>query len=194
MFNKLFKQNLSLFLILTFTACSFFTPASTPSAADIEKEEQAVYSSFFGHNPGTIVILQETSTNISTDNPQQSLDYIKSGLPSASKEILDNYLERNRQSSPLSPDMQIGFDYVLVSRDELSKIMSQPNGWDAFYAKYSHGGYTQFSRVGFNKTLDQAIVYVGSMAGPLMGSGFYYLMEKKDGQWVIKEQIMAWIS
>lgn len=29
---------------------------------------------------------------------------------------------------------------------------------------------------------------------PLMGSGNYYLMEKKDGQWVIKEQVLAWVS
>ncbi len=194
MFTKLSKNALTLSLVLTFMACSFFTPASTPSAADIEKEEQAVYSSFFGSNSGTIVILQDTSTNISSDDPQESIDYIKSGLPSASKETLNNYLERNARPSQLSPDMQLGVDYVLLSRDELSTIFSQTDGWDAFYAKYSHSGYTQFSRVGFNKTLDQAVVYVGGMAGPLMGSGFYYLMEKKNGEWVIKEQVMAWIS
>ncbi len=194
MFINLLKKIPVVLLALNFIACSLFTPASTPSAADIEKEEQAVYASFFGSAPGTIVILQDTSTNISSDDPRQTIDYIKSGLPGASKETLDNYLERNRQPSQLSPDMQIGVEYVLISKQDLSAIMSQPDGWDAFYAKYSHAGYTQFSRVGFNKTLDQALVYVGGMAGPLMGSGFYYLMEKKDGQWIIKEQVMAWIS
>jgi hypothetical protein len=194
MFIKLLKRTSLVLLALNFIACSLFTPASTPSAADIQTEEQAVYSTFFGSGRGTVVILQETSTNISLDNPQQSIDYIKSGLPSVSKVTLDNYLERNSETSQLLPDMQIGVDYVLLNTDELSAIMKQPNGWDAFYAKYSHGGYTQFSRVGFNNSLDQAIVYVGSMAGPLMGSGFYYLMEKKDGQWIIKEQVMAWIS
>ena len=194
MFIHLLKKTAIVLLALNFMACSLFTPAATPTAADIEKEEQAVYSSFFGGNPGTIVILQDTSTNISSDDPQQSIDYIKSGLTGVSKETLDNYLERNSETSQLSPDMQIGVDYVLLSTDELSTIMNQPNGWDAFYAKYSHGGYAQFSRVGFNDSLDQAVVYFGSMAGPLMGSGFYYLMEKQDGQWVIKEQLMAWIS
>jgi len=33
-----------------------------------------------------------------------------------------------------------------------------------------------------------------SAAQPMMGSGFYYLMEKKNGEWLIKEQVMAWIS
>jgi hypothetical protein len=194
MLTKFLKNALVVSFALTFTACSFVAPAPSPNAADLEKEEQAVYSSFFGSNPGTVVILEDTSTNISSDDPQQSIDYIKSGLPSASKETLNNYLDRNSQPGQLSPDMQLGVNYVLLSTDELSTIMKQTNGWDAFYAKYSHSGYTQFSRVGFNSTLDQAVIYVGGMAGPLMGSGFYYLMEKKDGQWVIKEQVMAWIS
>ena len=55
-------------------------------------------------------------------------------------------------------------------------------------------GYTVFSRVGFNDTLDQAVVYVGNVAAPLMGAGYYYLMEKKNGQWIITEQVMVWIS
>jgi hypothetical protein len=191
----LFLKNTSLILLaLNFLACSLFTPNAAPSAADIAKEEQAIYATFFGKSAGTVIILQDTSTNISSDDPQKTIDYIKSGLTTISKDTLDNYLERNREPSQLAPDMQIGVEYVLLSTDELSTVMRQPDGWDAFYAKYSHSGYTQFSRVGFNKTLDQAVVYVGGMAGPLMGSGFYYLLEKKGGDWLIKEQVMVWIS
>jgi hypothetical protein len=51
-----------------------------------------------------------------------------------------------------------------------------------------------FSRVGFNDTVDQALVYVADVAGPLAGSGFYHLMEKKHGQWTIQQSIMVWIS
>ena len=172
------------------------TPTALPT--DVEKEEQAVYSSFFKNYSETIVILRETSTGFlpsSSDELQQRMDYITSGLPSASKETLNNYFERNRQQpSHLSPDMQLGIDYALLSAEELSEIMNQLNGWDAFHEKYSQAGYMQFSRVGFNETMDQAIVYVGSVPGPMMGSGNYYLMEKRGGQWVIKEQVLAWVS
>jgi len=48
--------------------------------------------------------------------------------------------------------------------------------------------------VGFNKSLDQAILYVAQVAGPLMGSGSYYLLEKKDGEWILKVQANVWIS
>ncbi|MBI5962427.1 MAG: hypothetical protein HY863_03035 [Chloroflexi bacterium] len=194
MSTNLFKKTSIVLLALNFIACSLLTPDATPIAADIEKEEQSIYSFFISDTPGVAVILLDTSTNISSDDPQQTIDYINSGLPNASKETLDNYLERNRRSSQLSSDMQLGVDYILLSTDDLSTIMRRTNGWNAFYEKYSHSGYTQFSRVGFNNSLDQAMVYVGQMAGPLMGNGFYYLMEKKDGQWVIKEQVMVWIS
>ena len=180
---------------LSFTACSFLTPAATPSAADIEKEEQAVYSFFVGGGERTVLILQDTSADISANDPQKSLDYIRSGLPNLSDEALDNFVQRNQQSGPLAPDMGLDVDYILLSTEELSEITRQSNWGEVITQKYPGSyGYTMFSRVGFNNTLDQAVIYVGSMAAPLMGSGFYYLMEKENGDWVIKEQVMAWIS
>ena len=180
---------------LSFTACSFLTPAATPSAADIEKEEQAIYSFFVGGGERTMLILQDTSADISANDPQKSLDYIRSGLPSLSDEALDNFVQRNQQSGPLAPDMELDVDYILLSTEELSEITRQSNWGEVITQKYPGSyGYTMFSRVGFNNSLDQAIIYVGQMAAPLMGSGFYYLMEKKNGEWVIKEQVMAWIS
>lgn len=180
---------------LSFTACSFLTPAATPSAADIEKEEQAVYSFFVGGGERAVLILQNTSADISANDPQKSLDYIRSGLPSLSDEALDNFVQRNQQSGPLTPDMELDVDYILLSTEELSEITRQSNWGEVITQKYPGSyGYTMFSRVGFNNTLDQAVIYVGSMAAPLMGSGFYYLMEKENGDWVIKEQVMAWIS
>jgi hypothetical protein len=173
------------------------TPTPVVSQAELEKEEQGVYASFFKDSTGTIVIQKDTSTGwlpSSEDELKQRMDYIASGLPNASNETLDNFFQRNRQSTQLAPDMQLGIHYILVSADEFSAVMDQPNGWDAFYKKYSPSGYMQFSRVGFNDTVDQAIVYVGSIPGPMMGSGNYYLLEKKGGQWSIREQVLAWVS
>ena len=180
---------------LSFIACSFLTPIATPSAADIEKEEQAVYAFFVGGSERTVLILQDASADISANDPQKSLDYIKSGLPSLSDEALDNFVQRNQQSCQLAPDMELDVDYILLSTEELSEITRQSNWGEVITQKYPGSyGYTMFSRVGFNNSLDKAIIYVGQMAAPLMGSGFYYLMEKKNGEWVIKEQVMAWIS
>jgi hypothetical protein len=175
-------------------ACNALVSTSKPSAADIEKEEQAVYAFFVSDAMGPAVILQDTDTNINSDDPQQTMDYVRSGLTGISNETLDSYMDRNAQSSQLSPDMDLGVGYVLLSSDEMSNIFLQPDGWDVFHQKYSRAGYQVFSRVGFNNTLDQAVIYVGQMAGPLMGSGNYYLLEKENGEWILKEQIMVWIS
>jgi hypothetical protein len=193
---KLLKKTSIALLALTFIACSFFIPSvPTPSTADIEKEEQAVYSFFLYDKGGTAIILQETSTNISEKDPKQSIDFIRSGLKNISKETLNSYLARNSKPSQLSPDMKLGMDYVLLSTDELAKISSQPNWGELLNRKYPNSnGYTIFSRVGINNSLDQAVIYVGKVAGPMMGSGSFYLMEKKNGEWVIKEQVMSWIS
>ena len=189
-------------VLILVTACA--GPASTPivsppvvSESDLQREEQAVYASFFHGNSETIVIQEETFTAwlpSSEDELKQRMDYIASGLPNASKETLDRYFESNRQPSQLSPEMELGVHYILLSTEELSAVMDQPDGWETFHEKYSPSGYMQFSRVGFNNALDQAIVYVGSIPGPMMGSGNYYLLEKKAGQWSIREQVLAWVS
>jgi hypothetical protein len=180
---------------LAVLACSLFTPSPTPSAAEIEKEEQAVYSFFVGGNGGNALILQETSTDISVDDPKAIKENIMSGFKNISSQTVDSYLARNEQPSQLSPDMELGVEYTLLTLDELSKITSQPNWHEVLNEKYpGSGGYTIFSRVGFNNTLDQAVIYVGQVAGPLMGAGYYNLMEKQNGEWKLMEQVMVWIS
>lgn len=182
-------------LFVTMLACQALTPASKPTAADIEREEQAVYSFFVHAGAGPAVLLQETATNISQDDPGQTIQYVRDGLKNISRETLDNYLERNNNPGELSPDMDLGVEYVLLNAEERRRIFSQPEGWRVFNETYpGSGGYTELSRVGFNDTFDQALIYVGQMAGDLMGAGFYYLLEKKGGEWLLMEQIMVWIS
>jgi len=195
--DKLIKTALCLVLFISVFACSSLGSASanTPNPADIEREEQAIYSLFLNPTSKPVLILEETSTNIGNDNPQETIDYIKSGLENVSNEVIDNYLARNPQRIKLSPDMNLGVEYILLSSDELAEISSQPNWGERLTEKYPGSyGYTIFSRVGFNSTLDQALIYVGNVAGPLMGSGSYYLMEKQNGKWILKDEINVWIS
>lgn len=192
MSTKSSTKILMLPVLLAF-GCSMFTPKAVPY--EYENEEQVVYSFFINAGEGPALILEDTATGVSSGDVEQSLDYIKSGLPNLSRETIDNFIQRNTQPDSLSPDMDLGADYVLLTREELLEITSHPNWGELLTEAYPGSyGYTIFSRVGFNNSLDQALIYVGSVGGPLMGSGFYYLMEKKNGGWVIKEEIMMWIS
>ncbi len=195
MFIVIVKKTLMLLLVVSVTACSAFRSTATPTTADLEKEEQVIYS-FFTHDAGGVaLILQNTSSNISDKNPEQSIEFIRSGLPGISNETLENYLARNAQPSQLSLEMNLGMDYALLPAEELAEISSHPNWDELLTEKYPNShGYSVFSRVGFNNSLDQAVIYVGNMAGPLMGAGFFYFMEKQNGEWVIKQQVMVWIS
>ena len=177
-------------------ACSLFTSTPAPSQADIEKEEQAVYAVFAGRSKGPAVILQNTSTGLSDEeSPRQSMENFKSSLSGISRETIASYAERNEQTSQLSADMQLGVDYVLLSEAELREISSQGNWHEILQERFpGSNGYLIFSRVGFNRTLDQAVLYVGEVAGPLMGAGYYYLLQKQDNEWTIQEQTMVWIS
>ncbi len=184
------------FIVLLLAACSAMPPSAgtMPAAAELDREEQAVYATFFKDVKGPAALLLDTATDISTEAQGQNYDTIRSDLDGLSKETLENFKERNRQSSQLSPDMDLGVKYVLLSREELSAIFQQPDSWEVIYENYSASGYSEFSRVGFNPGLDQALVYMGHMSGPLAGAGYYYLMEKTNGQWEIKDQTMIWIS
>lgn len=199
---RFFNIGLISVFILAVTACVRSTPTSVstpsvpvPSAADLKKEEQAIYFFFVGKHKGIALILEDTSTGLPSDDPQQMVDFIQSNFTGVSTETIASFQERNQQSTQLAPDMNLGVDYTLLNADELKQITSQPNWGETLNEKYPNsGGYTIFSRVGFNNALDQAVVYVGSVAGPMMGSGYYYLMEKQNGEWVVKEKVMAWIS
>lgn len=188
--NKDFlKAAIVFFLYLQTLGCS----SGSAPAENVQREEEKIYALFFGEGPQTAVILQQTSTSFELDS-QQSVAYIREGLTGLSDETFSNFIERNQQPTDLSPQMQIGTNYILLGNDELNEIMAQSNGWERFNEKFPNSGYTQFSHVGFNTKMDQAFVYVGRMAGPLMGYGSYYLLEKQGGSWVIKEELMAWIS
>lgn len=194
--TRLFKKVLIVLFASTLTACSAISPAApTPSAEEIEKEEQAVYSFFLPNTGNPVLILEETSSDVSSDNAEQTIDYIKSDLEDISKQTLNSFLERNAEHTQLSANMDLGVEYTLLSADDLHRIASQPNWGKLLEEEYPGAhGYTIFSRVGFNNNLDQALIYVGSVGGPLMGSGTYFLMEKQNGEWIMKEQIMSWIS
>ena len=196
MTTRFFRNILILLLIPGSLASSFFASAPAAGQADIEREEQAVYAVFVSRNKGPAVILQNTSTSLSDEeSPRQSMENFKDSLPGISRETIENYGERNEKASQLSPDMQLGVDYVLLTEDELREISSQGKWHEILQERYpGSNGYVIFSRVGFNKSLDQAVLYVGEVAGPLMGAGHYYLLEKQNGEWTIKEQQMVWIS
>jgi hypothetical protein len=183
----MFKKFLFLFLAVLLTACTDGTPVpvSTPSTEQLNVEEQAVYVALFQmlYSTQTYVIMDTTATSpVGVGDMASTLDRIVQDMRGLDPRTADNF--------------RFGSGYVLLSQSEMSQMFS-PNrdGWQVFYEQYPDApGITTLSRAGFNNTFDQALVYIGTMSHYLAGAGYYVLLNKVNGAWMIDQQVMTWIS
>ena len=191
-----------LFVILSVVLAACITtpePVSTPSAEQMDSEERVVYTALLRnlYSASSFVIMDTTATGpVGVEDTASTLDHIVQNMHGVDLETVDNYWVRNEAAYPVRPDMDIGCGYVLLSQSEMGKIFSQDrDGWQLFYEQYPDApGIITLSRVSFNNTLDQALVYVGTISQWLTGAGYYVLLLKGNGQWIVDQQVMTWIS
>jgi len=196
----MFKKFFFFFLAVILAACTGTpAPASTPSAEQMDVEEQAVYAALLRnlYSTSSYVIMVTTATGpTGVEDTASILDHVVQNMHAVDLETADSFRVRNDAAYPVPPDMDLGSGYVLLSQGEMSQIFSQNrDGWQLFYEQYPDApGITTLSRVGFNKSLDQALVYVGTISHWLAGAGYYILLIKVDGSWIVDQQVMTWIS
>jgi hypothetical protein len=196
-----FSFSFLLLIAYLLPACSAVTTTAIPTpSADREKtEEQAVYAaalkSLYGASFYVIRDTTETGTG-ATDNTSTTLDYVLQNIHDVDQDTVDNFISRNDPASVLLPGMEIDAEYNLLSDYTYSQIFNQnQSGWEIFYNHYPNApGLTSLSRVGFNKNFDQALIYAGTQSYWLAGAGYYLLMKKVDGAWIMDQQVMVWIS
>jgi hypothetical protein len=196
MHNKIFI----LLMVFLLAACTpGATPIPTPSEAELAVEEQAVYAALLQQMYGApmYVLMDTTSASVTgVDEVASTLEVVSQNSTGLSQETADSFQSRNTAEVPLSADLDLGAEYVLMSIDVKSQIFAEnQSGWEVFYARYPDApGITSLSRVGFNNTLDQALVYVGTQSNWLVGAGYFLLLTKVNGVWTIDQQVMTWIS
>jgi hypothetical protein len=194
------RKLLLVFLALIVAACTA-RPVSTPApAADqIVVEEQAVYAALLPkmyRNRGYVIMATTATDATGVDNTTQTLDYTLQNLHGVAPETVNSFRSRNDAAYPIRPDMELGSSYTLLSQAGRNRIFGQnQSGWEVFYNRYPQApGITTLSRVGFNSSFDQALVYIGTQSNWLAGAGYYVLLKKVDRVWSIDQQAMVWIS
>jgi hypothetical protein len=187
-------------ILLFIAACSASTPSAvTPAVAKMDNEEMVVYgfllSKMYKHTG--YVIMDSTSTNeTGGQDTSQTLDYVLSNLHDVDPSTVMSFKDRNSTAHRLPANMAFGSSYTLLTQADRNEIFSlNQSGWDIFYSRYPDApGITTFSKVGFNSSLDQALVYIGTSSNWHVGEGYYILLQQTNGSWSINQKVLVWES
>ena len=167
------------------------------SAEMRETEEYAVYSALLANaqNGNALLVQNRTESSYRYDGSGDEAKYIKENLPSeTSEETLNDFKQIDRQQKELNQRFVVNRTYILVTQEERHNGFANRAGRDAFFQKYPGArDVILLSRVGFNKNLDEALVYSWRYCGGLCGGGGFYLLRKQNGVWSIKQN-KTWIS
>lgn len=201
-------------LLLTITtmvllACSVMPMTQRP--ADVSAEEYAVYSALLANTfvdadkqdtsdeqikVKLLVIKDQTSTDSTTEvDSAKTAQYFRQAFPTLTEEVVKDYRARNIAPAQLKDSFDLKLKHVLIGKQKLQKIFKGAGWWQEFYKRYPNSeGLVVLSRVGFNTSMNQVLVYIGHTCGGLCGTGHYVMLEKGAGGWRVVKRLMVWIS
>src|ERR1044072_17126 len=163
-------------------------------------EEYAVFTALFpdsANSDNTSQIVIEDKTVGSDLIGDLDLRKFLKDLQPLKAETIDDFLVRNQVQCKLIDHFDLKVKVNLVSAEELRKIFNGDldEGWKAVHNTYPGvGAFQTLSRVGFSKDHNQALVYFPHFCGSLCGQGEYFVLEKIEGKWRVKNRIGSWIS
>ena len=135
--------------------------------------------------PGREWIVFLDSTETWTFPPQDTAQF-----PNLQQNTIDNYVSCNQISSPF----RINIDKSLKSDFISWKKWETLGGWDGFYQNYPNShGLIGFSKIGYNETENQAMVYVSTNIYYLAGTGYIIILGRGEN-WQIDQIEIIWIS
>lgn len=164
---------------------------------DVSEEEYRLYSDYLNglseKELGQLVPIDDHtwSPNYSAPHWDEVSAKLKSKFVRLSQETLDDFYRKNRNGRrPLvTSRFNIRVKHALL-KDSVNEIREDyikgENGWERFYRKYQGAkGLITFSRVGFNRHMDEALAHLVVQSGMTSGSNFFALLRKRNGVWQI---------
>jgi hypothetical protein len=100
----------------------------------------------------------------------------------------------------IKPEFDDPQSYDIVGSEDVDALFTKHAplrylGWEEFYKKYpNYAGYWTFSRPGYNRRGDEAVLYVMHACGPRCGTGHLYFLSRQNDQWTVKNRLMLWLS
>ncbi len=174
-----------------------------------ETEEAAVYSALVErmskNDRGDLIVVQDHTVNLyrftlptlEGDPHERLFEALQSGFPSAEQATLASFRANNEQSWPIRSPFLLRTRSRLISQQEVERFSPSKPGiwWGSFYRNYrGAAGFLMLSKVGFNREMNQALVYRAFACGDTCGFGSYIFLVKEGGRWRIRSVAKQWVS
>lgn len=168
-------------------------PEKTPSSSKtcyVTKEEIEVYANFLGGesspNNLTVLVAKTEAWIQDVDNLNLQLAAQGHGVP---PDLRTDFTIKNKSSCLIKPFLGVP-NLRFISKSEESTIFAA--GWGEFRRKYGKDAeVVTVSRVGFNADKTLALLHIIGAKGRMAAAGELYVLERKDGKWVIKFNIQT---
>jgi hypothetical protein len=162
----------------------------------LEVEREVVRAVLLEKETGSPQVAQNFSYLRDDESLASAAEHISLGLPGVGRQTILDFVTKNCMpvsATPWQPEID---HLVFLSDQELAAIFGQADdGWQVFRREYPHSrGIVQFSRVGLDAKLTQAVVCFGAQYDWLMGYGEYILLTRDDRGWQAAAASHAWIS
>ena len=185
-------------MVLSFTLGVFINSLNCSRVEvppDRDAEEYAVYSCLMDgfsctSKANVMLVASQTTPILLQDRKLDESELFKYQMPDAtSRETFEDYRSIDGQPINLTNRFSLRRKYILISNQEAKSYFENSESANLL-EKYpeSSGRITMLSRVGFNKKMNEALVYAWAYCGGDCGGGGYYLLRKEDGVWKIKDK------
>lgn len=189
---------------------------ASPSSPGPTGEEYVIWSlaiaDVLEHSKPPATILLDNETDVARDvlDLQKLLDdHSKESVPTKHgdewralqselrPDTVTSFKQRNQGTDLLSNRFSVSVPIVLITHQELTALSDKSPGhfWEVLRQRHPKAiGIFRISRIGFNSTRTQAIVYIEYRSGEEGGDGRYVLVHKKNGVWICVRRAVAWMS
>jgi hypothetical protein len=178
-------------LLFTILFCFVFT---APAQERLAAEEVEVYKAWL-ENPFLLGAKKAALTKITADfssDFKEMPSHRRRKLNRVQTSTLDDYNKRNRISSELPGSLATGEKVTLIDDN------SQTYWWEYVATdsvkKAGAEFVIAFSRVGFNKRKNQALMHINFKSTTnKYAAGYFFLFIKKNGKWLVDQFAESWV-
>ena len=140
---------------------------------------------------------------------EESINNEIKGYELIKKETVNNFIKKNQRYYYLENKFILPIKYRILNKEEIDKCdaKGQEDFWTNFRKEFlgldepksfsdmlGWSGLYSFSRVGFNKEKDQALLYLDNMRWSLSGYGTLVFLVKENDKWIVLWYLSMWIS